>query len=216
MRYARKTTPRVRDGRVQRKNHRDVSRPRGGAPLLRVEPPRPGYHHTISEPDLRRFVALLPDWEDLSVGLDEIVLTDHDEDVDGWYEQGSVYVCAWPDTPVVELVQVYYEEHREVLQQLGVRVGKPGWCYHGVFDSVDELELDETCDLVHTDEGVHLYERVFPCRFTPRQARAFQLLHILLHELGHHRGGADEDYAEAYALRHGRTLLERYRSSFGI
>src|SRR5687767_7191864 len=94
---ARKTTPRVKDGRVQRKNHRDVPLPRPGVPALRVEPPRPGFRHTITEPELRRFVALLPDWDDLSVGLEEIVLVDREDGLDGWYEQGSVYVCAWPD-----------------------------------------------------------------------------------------------------------------------
>jgi hypothetical protein len=50
--------------------------------------------------------------------------------------------------------------------------------------------------------------------------RAFQLLHVLLHELGHHhdrmttrtqrRASRGERYAEAYANRHGDFLWDRY------
>ena len=53
--------------------------------------------------------------------------------------------------------------------------------------------------------------------WTEGQARAFQLLHVFLHELGHHhdlittrrqlRGGRGEAYAERYARDHGRSDL---------
>ena len=49
------------------------------------------------------------------------------------------------------------------------------------------------------------------CQFTPVTIMAYQLLHILLHELGHHHDrlttkpmgqpNTGEPYAEAYALR---------------
>jgi hypothetical protein len=63
-------------------------------------------------------------------------------------------------------------------------------------------------------------------RWTEGQARAFQLLHILPHELGHHhdrmttrsrRGTArGEPYAEAYANRAFETLWPAYAREFGL
>jgi hypothetical protein len=63
------------------------------------------------------------------------------------------------------------------------------------------------------------------CEFTEATARAFQLLHILLHELGHHhdrmstRAGREscrgEDFAEQYALRYADRICERYFAEFG-
>src|SRR5262249_30242284 len=62
-------------------------------------------------------------------------------------------------------------------------------------------------------------------KFTESSARGFQLMHVLLHELGHHHDrmttrsqrDADrgEDYAEAYALRYAEPLWERYFRKFG-
>ena len=78
---------------------------------------------------------------------------------------------------------------------------------------VDELEL----------EG----ERIVRVRWSEPSARAYQLLHILLHELGHHhdrmttrsrpdRPPRGEPYAEAYAHRHEALIWERYLERFGL
>lgn len=68
-------------------------------------------------------------------------------------------------------------------------------------------------------------ERVL-CRFTEGQARAFQLLNILLHELGHHHDrittrsklecSRGEPYAEAYALEYEAVIWQRYLAVFGL
>jgi hypothetical protein len=62
--------------------------------------------------------------------------------------------------------------------------------------------------------------------FTEATARAFQLLHILLHELGHHhdrmtsrsqkKPTRGEKYAEVYAHTHERLIWERYVRTFGL
>jgi hypothetical protein len=66
-------------------------------------------------------------------------------------------------------------------------------------------------------------ERV-ECRFTASTARAYLLLHVLVHELGHHRDrqttasgriARGEGYAEAYAREHEAVLFERYVQRFG-
>ncbi|WP_139228498.1 hypothetical protein [Planctomicrobium piriforme] len=62
--------------------------------------------------------------------------------------------------------------------------------------------------------------------FTEATARAFQLIHILIHELGHHHDRMTtrsrrqpcrgETYAEAYARRHEEQVITIYRQQFGI
>ncbi len=63
------------------------------------------------------------------------------------------------------------------------------------------------------------------CRFTPASARGFLLMHILLHELGHHRDRMTnrsrsrcvrgEQFAEEYANRLADRLWNRYYAEFG-
>ena len=63
-------------------------------------------------------------------------------------------------------------------------------------------------------------------RFTEPQARAYQLLHILPHELGHHhdritsrrgrRAGRGEPYAEAYANRVLEDIWPSYAREFEV
>ncbi len=64
----------------------------------------------------------------------------------------------------------------------------------------------------------------FLCKFDEVTIRDYQLLHILLHELGHHhdrmttrtqkRSGRGEKYAEDYALQHEAAIWERYHRVF--
>jgi hypothetical protein len=61
--------------------------------------------------------------------------------------------------------------------------------------------------------------------YTEKTAKAFQLLHIFLHELGHHhdrmttrskaRSARGESYAEQYALNYESLIFDRYQEVFG-
>ena len=62
------------------------------------------------------------------------------------------------------------------------------------------------------------------CWFEPATARDYLLMHVFVHELGHHhdrrtlrRGGGSrgEDYAEAWAMNRERELWPQYRAAFG-
>jgi hypothetical protein len=78
--------------------------------------------------------------------------------------------------------------------------------------------LEVPCE--RTDDGYYL------CQFTEPAVRAYQLLHVLLHELGHHhdrmttRSRADacrgEGYAEAYAWEYEGRVWDRYLKTFGL
>jgi hypothetical protein len=63
-------------------------------------------------------------------------------------------------------------------------------------------------------------------KYTPQQATAFALMHVLLHELGHHHdrmttrrqasASRGEGYAERYANEYAPMIWERYQDVFGL
>ncbi len=192
---ARRTTPRVRDGVVQKK-HRTVRSSdyfRDEMPSLVIDrwPPARGHRHLVTKSDLRKFIGLLPDWNELSRGLQAIVLDGYSGGCMGWYQPGVVSLCAWRKPLEWEACDLgFYEEHKEVFEKLAIPVG-PG--------------------------------PMPPIRFTEASAKAFLLVHVFVHELGHHhdrmttrsqaRCCRGERYAEEYA-RHEDQILERYRRAF--
>lgn len=62
-------------------------------------------------------------------------------------------------------------------------------------------------------------------KYSPQQATAFALMHVLLHELGHHHdrmttrtqisASRGEAYAERYANEYAPLIWERYQDKFG-
>lgn len=62
------------------------------------------------------------------------------------------------------------------------------------------------------------------CDFTENQIKAYQLLHILLHEIGHHhdrvntkskrRCARGENYAESYAFKYEEMIWNKYFEYF--
>lgn len=250
----RKTTPRVKDGKVQRKNPRDVIKPFPGKLEIRADVPRLGYRHFLEVADLERFVGMLPEWRELSRGLQEIRLVDREEDCDGWYSEGSIAICAWPDSVQCELTPRYFFEHRALFERLGVEsVPQNGALLleHHLAEPNDEVrealedlleadrlvfrEVEPTerwlgvegdavlCEIERVDDGIVCYERLFLVKFVPRTVRAFQLLHVFLHELGHHLDAMSspakgyvvrgESYAEAWAIRHEATVWDAWMNT---
>lgn len=212
----RRTAMRVRDGRVLKKNNwrLDASDYRALAQdeirLDRRRPPE-GSRHLITIAELRRFVGLLPDWDEVAVGLDAIVL-DSATDCAGWCGPGVVAICAWPhdlwDWWSAEMV----DEHRHILDLLEVERVPLG-------ESREHRELLGDLTVTAMPDDLEL-------RWTEPQARAYQLLHILPHELGHHhdritsRGrrtaGRGEPYAEAYANRVLEQVWSDYARAFRV
>jgi hypothetical protein len=198
-RFHRKTAPGVEFGEVRKKNNwrqspSCYSVPQW-TPAIDRRRPGDGYRHLLLKRDIERFVELLPHWEDVSRGLDVIVLDRGRWDRDGWYDRGVLAVCAWTTYMEWELNRPWYEEHREVLARIGADVTDSGTCV--------------------------------TCRWTPDTARAYQLCHVFLHELGHHvdrmatrskpdRCPRGEDWAEQYAWAYEVMVLERYFEEFGL
>ena len=197
----RKSTPKVTDGRVQKKNNAattptyyDTPQP---MPVIDRQRPGAGYRHVLKQRDVETFIGLLPDWAELSRGLNAIVLAPGDRQCFGYHTLGVVHVCAWDD----DLWLRYRTD------EAGLAKNLPIFRRFGV-----RCELSEdgyTC-----------------CEFSESTARGFQLLDVLLHELGHHhdrmttksqvRASRGEPYAEAYALQYEAQIWERYQDAFGL
>lgn len=195
----RKTTPKVVGGKPLRKN-RWTKTPNyyntaQDIPAIDRRRPGPGYRHALKKRDVERFIRLLPDWEELSRGLNAILMAPGRLRLDGWYRRGIVAVCAWEIDREIEISGWYYHEHRKVFRQIGI-----------------------PCEEIDDDN--------YLCKFTERTVRAYQLLHILLHELGHHHDlmttkskkscSRGETFAERYALSYADRIWESYINEFGL
>ena len=196
--YNRKSTPKVKDGQVCKKNNWKQTPTYWNTPqdipVLDKERPGKGYRHLLRRNDLVSFISILPDWEELSKGLDAVLLAPGGGDAGGWYDRGIVAICAWERELWREADPSWYEEHKGLLKRLNVPCAEvSGWV---------------------------------ECRFTEATARAYQLAHIFLHELGHHHDrittkyqldcARGEGYAEKYALQYEKVIWDRYEEVFGL
>lgn len=198
-RFHRKTAPKVRDGRVRNKNNWAPSHSGYRYPprlVVERQRPGPGHRHVLLKRDIERFVALIPGWEKLSVGLNAVVLADGRYTCDGWYNRGVIGLPAWPKNLCYEVNADWFRDHRDFLRRIGATV-------YG-----DDPETAE----------IH---------WTPDTARAYQLCHVFLHELGHHadrmhtrtktdNGPRGEPFAEDYAFDLEARVLDRYFAEFGL
>jgi ribosomal protein L19 len=186
----------VKDGRVQRKNRQ---RPTGhNGYVISRENPGPGCRHVVSKRDLQAFIDIIPEWSRYSERLERIVLAESDAGCDGAY-----LFYRREETGAIILCSLPEDLWAELPISYFID-------HQGFFDAVG-LAYDFAKETVN-------------CRFTEAQARAFLLVHVFMHELGHHwdrihqkhsdttRG---EDYAEHFATSRFDQLFPAYVRVFG-
>jgi hypothetical protein len=75
----RRTTPKVKAGKVQKKHRYDLSPSywdKGQESLSIVkEDPEKGFKHFILKADILKFIEIIPEWKELSKGLNSILLS---------------------------------------------------------------------------------------------------------------------------------------------
>lgn len=197
MRRARKVAPRVKDGLVQKKDRHQFTASLGY--VLYRESPNRGHRHVVSKRDLRQFTDLIPDWSTLSHGLEAIRLSSGDDGTDGFY-------------------RFYNRENTGTIalsalpSDLWVNLNEQYFGEHRhIFDRIG-VSYDKS------EDG-------WICRFTASKAKAFMLLHVFVHELGHHVDRMStknkrstpkgEDFAERFANDMLEELWPRYVQIFG-
>lgn len=115
--------------------------------------------------------------------------------------------------------------------------GTDGW-YAGTVIAISAWERDpwRSFDAEYYHEHRELLDKIgvpcakngsgYLCEFTDATIRAFQLLHIFIHELGHHydritshrraEAGRGEYYAENYALQYQEYIWRRFIDNFDL
>lgn len=232
MRYHRRTAPKVVDGKVQPQNnwrHSEANYSATHQIKLERYPPNPGYRHVVSPPDVSAFLALLPDWRELSIGLHYVILS-ATPDCDGWHRPGTVGVCAWEVGFERILSREYYDEHGAIFRRMGVPcrpvvLPSGAWCpaCYSMLDE-DDWTLCAVCNApisdVHRDAEPDAKGVRYHAAFSESTAMAFLLVHVLVHELGHHHDRMTsprhkdctrgERYAEEYARRYEDRIWPAY------
>ena len=193
-----KTSPKVIDGLVQKKNNwsatADYYNTEQTLPVIDRQRPGKGYRHLLKQKDIYDFISILPDWNELSIGLNAIVLAPGSWDAWGYHSRGVIEVCAWEVNIWTEISEEGYKAELHILEKLNV-----------------------PCE--PSENGVL-------CKFTEDTAKAHQLLATLLHELGHHHdrmttktklhSSRGETYAEEYAKAYSERIWIDYQSVFGV
>ncbi len=219
----RKSTPRVLAGAVKKKNNWELSEdlyraPRRDEVVIDRQHPGKGYCHVVSKADIHRFLQLLPDWDELAIGLNAIVLAEGDDRTQGHHTRGVVHICAWGADLWCVFSPRFFEDHRDVLDRLGVESEALSDFRERAYERADW----STAAKLYAPYGPNCYL----CKFTEHSVRAFQLLHILLHELGHHHdrittkskraASRGESYAEQYALTYEAQIWDAYIREFPL
>lgn len=198
--HPRKTAPGVKDGRVQKKNR---------------HAPTPSYWNTPQ-------AELVVDRERPGRGHRHLLRKQHIRE----------FACIVPEWDRLA-------DGLDAIVLAGARPGLDGWYENRVVcicawdkDIVQEYPVEhveahagllDRLQVERTDDG----DGYALCRFTESTARAFQLLHVLLHELGHHYdymsvGNArdplprGEPFAEEWAYRYEKLVWDRYLETFGL
>jgi hypothetical protein len=210
-RERRRTALKVVDGKVQRKNRWTLTPNHFGRSTFTIERRRAGYEyrHVLKREDIYRFVELVPDWNDLAKGINKVILDAGSRTLLGWFSPGKVAVCALGVDQEVTFDKKYFYRDIDFFDRLGVSYE----------NATDSEEVEERAGDAREDIG----DRVL-CHFNPSTAKCFQLMRVLLHELGHHcdymtnrkasctRG---EDFAENYGRRVEKKLWSDYVRAFG-
>ena len=232
MRYHRKTAPKVIFGQVQRQNRWHASaHDYSQTHQIRIErdPAPPGHRHLVSPPDVSAFLALLPDWRELSIGLRRVVLSD-DVECFGWHRPGTVAVCAWPAGFEHVFSPQFYHDNAPLLRRIGVPC-RPVVLPDSATCPSCSADLQpyawNLCPSCHASIGGAYREAAagaeglrYLAAFTESSAQAFLLVDVLVHEMGHHHDRMTspgrrqitrgERYAEDYARRHEDVIWPAY------
>jgi len=194
--FARRTATRIKKGTVQKKN-RHTKTPnywntRQDEIQIDIVSPGKGYKHFLKKRDIKQFLEILPNREEIDIEFDAIVLAHGSSYRDGYYRNGVICICAWDKEKTIEYTIGHFNNHKNIFDRLGVKY------------------------TIKKDYVI--------CDFTENQIKAYQLLHILLHELGHHHDRINtkskkncdrgENYAESYAFKYEEIIWNKYFEYF--
>lgn len=188
------TARKVKDGKVQKKNNHRPTAWRGF--VVDRESPGQGYKHLLSKREIFDFVELLPDWKEFLYGIERINLAKGSDSTDAWYIHNR------EGTGSIEICAW----QTDLVQDIAT----------GYFDQHQKIFARINLRYERSDDTVR-------CWFDEAKAKAFILVHVFVHELGHHHdrmtrkrsGSRGEKYAEDFADRLEDIVWPLYVTRFG-
>jgi hypothetical protein len=197
-RFNRRTDPKVIGGLVQKKNNWaltcDYYNTEQKVPIIDRRRPGKGYRHLLKQRDIMDFIGILPDWSELSVGLNAIVLAHGSRYVYGYHTRGVVHVCAWDEDLWMKLTPAGFEWEHEIFERLGVPYEKRGDEVLCKFTEETARAHQLLATLLH--ELGHHHDRM-----------------TTKHKV---RPGRGEPYAETYARKYADRIWISYQDIFGV
>jgi hypothetical protein len=199
MRYLnRKSDPKVTGGIVQRKNNWAATpnyyNMEQAPPMIDRRRPGKGFRHLLKRKDVEAFIGILPDWNELSIGLNAIVLSSGNLDIFGYHTLGVVHVCAWDEQLWIELSHRGFEAERAIIENLRVPYEAKKNKVVCKFNERTARAHQLLATLLH--ELGHHHDRM-----TTRT------------KVSADRG---ESYAEDYARKYAERIWTRYQEVFGV
>jgi hypothetical protein len=195
----RKTAPKVKRGRVQRQNNWELTPNyyNSPQPLPVIDRRRPGagYRHLLRKKDIANFIGILPDWSEISRGLNAIVLTHGHEEDFGFHIPGAVHLCAWDREMWITVTTAYYDRDADFLACLGVPCepdGSDGFL----------CKFNENTARAHQLLGTFLHELGHHHDRITTKSKV--------------RASRGEAYAVEYARKYGEKIWRRYEEVFGL
>lgn len=96
--------------------------------------PGPGAQHLLKVEDIRRFIEIIPNWEELSAGLDAVVLVPYSRTFFGQYSYSSVIkISAWVDDEWYEMHPENFERDKYLIEMLDVPYERLDWGFECKF-----------------------------------------------------------------------------------
>jgi hypothetical protein len=197
-RFNRKTDPKVIGGLVQKKNNwaltSDYYNTEQKVPIIDRRRPGKGYRHLLKQRDILDFIGILPDWSELSVGLNAVVLAPGRWGLYGYHTRGVVHVCAWDEDLWIKLTTEGYEWEHEIFERLGVPCEKNDDEVLCKFTEETARAHQLLATLLH--ELGHHHDRM-TTKYKARSSRG-------------------ETYAETYARKYAERIWISYQDIFGV
>jgi hypothetical protein len=163
-------------------------------PLVDRKRPGKGFRHVLKQKDIHAFIRILPDWDELSVGLNAVVLAPGNPAIFGYHVPGVVHICAWEEDLWIRLPQDGFEAERQIIESLGVPCEAEASEMLCRFSEKTIRAHQLLATLLH--ELGHHHDRM-----TTRLKT---------------RAGRGETYAEAYARKYAERIWIRYQDVFGV
>jgi hypothetical protein len=184
-------------GKVQRKNRWELTPNYYNTPqkypVFDKEKPGYGYRHLIRKKELYQFIDIIPEWEEISNGLNAVVLDSGDSCTLGWHLNGVVGLCAWDrDIYWDDCEDDFYEEHHRIFEKLNIPCHISNGCRIVEFNESSAKAFMLTHVFIH--ELGHHHDRM-----TTKSKRS---------------AARGEVYAEAYAKEFEDAIVEEYFKVF--